>query len=196
MGKEQEISEIKPKLNKLDVLKSLGREKQRTEKSQKDKERLMKVLDDIQRFENVLNENEPYYNDYSLLNNDIHNLQYAKDQFEGSKVLFEQYTTRKAKIEEKINQSLEKTREILEKSNSILDKNFDTVEEFETYLSHFKPQLEAEIKETSEFIQNTQRELSNLQVKNQNLKKPIEELEIVKDLCPICKSTITPQKER
>lgn len=194
MGKEQEIKEINPKLTKLDVLKSLEEKSVALKNLSKDKERLMKVLHDIQRFEKVLNDNEPYYNDYSLLNNDIHNLQYAKDQFEGSKVLFEQYTTRKAKIEKRISLSLEKTKNILEKSNSILDKNFDTVEEFETYLSSFKPQLEAEIKETSEIIQNTQRELSNLQVKNQNLKKPIEELEIVKDLCPICKSTITPQK--
>ena len=87
MGKEQDISEIKPKLNKLDVLKSLEEKSIELKNLSKDKERLMKVLDDIERFENVLNENEPFYNDYSLLDSEIHNLQYAKDQFEGSRIL-------------------------------------------------------------------------------------------------------------
>ena len=88
----------------------------------------------------------------------------------------------------KLNKSLEKTRDILEKSNQILDTQFDSVEEFENHLSTFKPQLEGEILKTSEYIQDIQKELSNIQVKNEDLEKPIEELERVKDLCPICKS--------
>ncbi len=192
--KEQEINKIKPQLSKLDVLKSLEEKSREFKTLTKDKERLVKILNDIKHFEEILNNNESYYNDYSILNDEIHTLQYAKDQFEGSRVLFDQYSTRKTKIEGKISQSLKKTRDLLKKANSILDKNFDTVEEFETYLLSFKPQLEAEIRKTSDFIQDMHRELSNLQVKNQSLKKPINELEKVKDLCPICKSTITPQK--
>jgi exonuclease SbcC len=49
----------------------------------------------------------------------LNNLQYAKDQFEGSRVLFEQFFKRKSNIESKINQSLEKTRDLLENSNSL-----------------------------------------------------------------------------
>ncbi|MCC7563239.1 MAG: AAA family ATPase [Methanobacterium sp.] len=193
-NKELEISEIKPKLDKLKVLKSLEEKSRELKKLTNDKERKMKVLNEIRHFEKVLNDNESYYNDYSILNNDINNLQYAKDQFEGSRVLFEQFSKRKSKIESKINQSLEKTRDLLEKSNSIIDKNYDSVEEFETYLSRFKPQLESRIKENSEVIQNIQSELSNIHVKNQDIKKPIEELKKVKDRCPICKSQITTDK--
>jgi exonuclease SbcC len=39
-----------------------------------------------------------------------------------------------------------------------------------------------------------QKELSNIKMKNQDLEKPIRELKQVENVCPICKSTITPQK--
>jgi len=119
-------------------------------------------------------------------------LQYARDQFEGSRVLIDQYHERKSKIEIKLKKSLEKVRDVLEKSNHVLGTSFDSVESFEKHLSQFKPQLEAQISEASEAIQDIKRELSNLQVKNENLEKPIKELELVKDQCPICKSDITP----
>lgn len=140
--KEKIIGELKPKLSKLEVLKNLEEKSKDLKNLNKEKERLIKILNDIQRFENVLNENEPYYNDYSLLDSDINNLRYAKDQFEGSRVLSEQYTTRKLKIEAKMKKSLEKIREVLEKSNEILNTHFDSVEEFEKHLSTFKPELE------------------------------------------------------
>jgi len=192
--KEEEIDRIKPQLKKLDVLKSLDDALKDLKHLKKDKESLNKTLNDIKHFEKVLDENEQYYNDYSLLDDEINNLQYARDQFEGSRVLIDQYHERKSKIEIKLKKSLEKVRDVLEKSNQVLGTSFDSVESFEKHLSQFKPQLEAQISEASEAIQDIKRELSNLQVKNENLEKPIKELELVKDQCPICKSDITPQK--
>ncbi|NYB51134.1 MAG: AAA family ATPase [Methanobacteriaceae archaeon] len=194
MSKEQETKELRPKLRKLEVLKSLEEKSKELKNLNKDKERLMNILNDIKRFDNVLKENEHYYNEYSVLNSDINNLQNAKYQIEGSRVLYEQYTTRKLKIEAKIKKSLKKINDILIKSNKILDTKFDTAEEFENYLSEFKPQLDSEINKTSKLIQDIQKELSNIQVKNKDLEKPIKELKRVKDLCPICKSTIKPEK--
>ncbi|MBI5458394.1 AAA family ATPase [Methanobacterium sp.] len=190
--KEEEIARLNPRLKKLDVLKSLADKSKELKLLQKDKEKLSTILNDIKHFENVLNENEQYYNDYSLLDSEINNLQYAKDQFEGSRVLIEQYTVRKSKIEDKMKESLGKIRDVLEESNQVLGTSFGSAEEFENHLSTFKPQLETQIRETSDSIQDIKRELSNLQVKNENLEKPINELEHVKDLCPICKSDITP----
>ena len=192
--KEQEIIKLKPKLKKLDVLKSLQEKLKELKNLKKDQERLNTVLNDIQRFEKVLNENEVYYNDYSLLDSEINSLQYAKDQFEGSRVLSEQYTERRLKIESEMNKFIGKIKEILEKSNEILDTHFNSVEEFKNYLSTFKPELEAEIQETSEYIHDMQKELSNIKGKNQDLRKPIKDLELVKELCPICKSPINPEK--
>ncbi|BDZ67726.1 AAA family ATPase [Methanobacterium ferruginis] len=192
--KEQEIDKLKPKLSRLEVLKSLEEKGKELKNLNKDKERLINILNDIERFEKILTDNEPYYNDYSLLNNDVNSLQYAKDQFEGSRVLSQQYTARKLKVEAKMNEALEKTRDALEKSNHILNTHFTSVEELETHLSTFKPQLEAKLQKTSKNVHEIQKELSNLQVKNQDLEKPIDELEQVKDRCPICKSTITPEK--
>lgn len=192
--KEEEITRIEPRLKKLDVLKSLAEKSKELKVLQKDKKGITTILNDIERFEKVLNENEQFYNEYSILDSEINNLQYAKDQFEGSRILIQQYTERKSKIEGKMKQSLEKIRDVLEKSNQVLGTSFASVEEFENHLSTFKPQLEVQIREASDSIQDIRRELSNLQVKNENLEKPINELEQVKDQCPICKSDITPQK--
>ena len=192
--KEEEITRIEPRLKKLDVLKSLAEKSKELKVLQKDKKGIITILNDIERFEKVLNENEQFYNEYSILDSEINNLQYAKDQFEGSRILIQQYTERKSKIEGKMKQSLEKIRDVLEKSNQVLGTSFASVEEFENHLSTFKPQLEVQIREASDSIQDIKRELSNLQVKNENLEKPINELEQVKDQCPICKSDITPQK--
>nr|WP_319373290.1 AAA family ATPase [uncultured Methanobacterium sp.] len=192
--KEEEITRIEPRLKKLNVLKSLAEKSKELKVLQKDKKGIINILNDIERFENVLNENEQFYNDYSDLDSEINNLQYAKDQFEGSRILIQQYTERKSKIEGKMKQSLKKIRDALEKSNQVLSTSFASVEEFENHLSTFKPQLEEQIREASDSIQDIKRERSNLQVKNENLEKPINELEQVKDQCPICKSDITPQK--
>jgi len=192
--KEDEITRIEPRLKKLNVLKSLADKSKELKVLQKDKKGITAILNDIERFENVLNENEQFYNEYSDLDSEINNLQYAKDQFEGSRMLIQQYTERKSKIEGKMKQSLKKIRDVLEKSNQVLGTSFASVEEFEKHLSTFKPQLEAQISEIYDSIQDIKRELSNLQVKNENLEKPINELEQVKDQCPICKSDITPQK--
>ena len=192
--KEEEINRIKPRLKKLEILKILQDKIKELKDLQKDEIKLVKIGDDIELFRDILNENEEYYNDYSRLDDEINNLQYAKDQFEGSRVLIQQYTERKSKIEVKIRQALEKIDHVLEKSNQILDTEFDSVEEFQDHLSTSKPHLEAELMIASESIQELKRELSNLQVKRENLDKPIKELERVKELCPICKSTITPQK--
>jgi len=192
--KEEEVTRIEPRLKKLNVLKSLAEKSKELKVLQKDKKGIITILNDIERFEKVLNENEQFYNDYSALDRKINNLQYAKDQFEGSRILIQQYKERKSKIEGKMKQSLEKIRDVLEKSNQVLGTSFASVEEFENHLSTFKPQLEEQIREASDSIQDIKRERSNLQVKNENLEKPINELEQVKDQCPICKSNITPQK--
>ena len=192
--KEQKIIDLKPKLKKLEVLKDLEEKQNQLKILIKDQNRLTSVLNDIQHFRNILNENEPYYNDYSLLENDISNLRYAKDQFEGSRVLSEQYTARKIEIEGKIEESIEHIREILEKSNEILNTNYDSFEEFEKYLSTFKPKLDEKIRKTNELILDLEKEFSNIQIKNQDLEKPILELGRVKDLCPICKSPIDSKK--
>ena len=114
-SKELEINKIKPKLSKLIGLKSLQEKKKELVNVKKEKKKLTKILDDIEKFEKILNDNEQFYNDYSLLNNTIHDLLYAKEQFEGSRVLFEQYSTRKSKITTKFNQSIKRTKNILEK---------------------------------------------------------------------------------
>jgi len=192
--KEEEINRLKPQLKKLDVLKSLDEALKELKHLQKDKESLNKTLNDIKHFESVLNENEDYYKDYSHLDNEINSLQYARDQFEGSRVLIQQYNERKAKLEIKVSKALEKVKDVLEKSNQTLGTSVDSFESLEEYLSQFKPQLETQILEVAEAIQNIKREMSNLQVKNENLKKPIDELKRVKDRCPICKSEISPKK--
>lgn len=193
-GKEQEIEDIKPKIRKLDILKTFQTANEKLKHLLQDEKRLIDILDDIHKFKKIMDDNELFFKDYSHLNTELSSLQFAREQFQGNRVLMEQYRTRKSEIRDKIQLSMDKVTECLQRSNRALEANFSSVEKLEEHFKIVKPQMEAEINEFVEKIQEIQRDISNLQVQNKDLKNPIEELETVKDLCPICKSTITPAK--
>jgi len=193
-GKEQEIGDIRPKIRKLDLLKTFQTANEKLKRLLQDEKRLIDILSDIHKFKRIVDNNELFFKDSSRLNTEINSLQYAKEKFQGNRVLMEQFLTRKSEIKDKIQLSMDKVTEYLEMSNRTLKTNFSAVEELEEHFKIIKPQIEAEIQEMVEIIQEIKREISNLQVQNQDLKNPIKELETVKDLCPICKSTITSAK--
>ncbi len=192
--KEQEIEDIKPKISKLDTLKTFQKANEKLKHFLQDEKRVIDILDDIHKFKRIMDDNELFFKEYSRLDTEINSLQYALEKFQGSKVLMEQYLARKSEIDTKMRLSTDKVAECLKISNRTLKTNLGSVEELEKHFEIVKPQMEAGIKEFLEKIQEIQREISNLQVQNKDLKNPIEELERVKDLCPICKSTINSDK--
>ena len=161
---------------------------------QEDEKRIQKGLDDIQKFKSILDENQNFYRDYLNIGDNIKLLENERVKFEGSRKLLEQYISRKSQVQDKIQGSTEKIANGLEDANNILRTDFSRVEELENHIKSIKPSTETKLEEIRSKINSVQQDISNLKTRNKNLKKPVKELENVKDKCPVCKSTISPDK--
>ncbi len=192
--KEAAILSIKPKIASLDLLHQLKDVYGNLKNIQEDEKRIQKGLDDIQKFKSILDENQNFYRDYLNIGDNIKLLENERVKFEGSRKLLEQYISRKSQVQDKIQGSTEKIANGLEDANNILRTDFSRVEELENHIKSIKPSTETKLEEIRSKINSVQQDISNLKTRNKNLKKPVKELENVKDKCPVCKSTISPDK--
>jgi exonuclease SbcC len=84
--------------------------------------------------------------------------------------------------------------QVIQEYNKKIGTNYSVVEELEAYIKGTKPELEDKIETITDRINSKGKEISNLEIQNNNLKKPIGELEDIKDQCPVCKSPIDSDK--
>ncbi len=189
-NKENEIEAILPKLPKLELLIKLREALENLRRTQRDETQISNIIEKIHFFKDQIEKNEKYYLDYSDLEDQINKIEKERTSFEGSRALLEQNLNRKQQTIEKMGRSHDKIVKILKESNKTLGTNFSLIEEFESYIKSEKPVIEKLIEELDIKINKFKEEISNLKTQNQDLKKPISELEYVKEKCPICKSPI------
>jgi len=192
--KEDEIKIIKPKLSKLKVLKTLKQSLENLKQLQKNKKQLIDVLEKIEEYKSVLEDNKKFYIEYSELSNEIRELDTKRKPFEGSRDLMNQNQNNRKQTINKMNLSHSKIVNVIQEYNQKIGTNYSVVEELEAYIKTTKPELEGKIETITDRINNIEKEISNLEIQNNNLKKPIGELENVKDQCPVCKSPIDSDK--
>jgi DNA repair protein SbcC/Rad50 len=194
LDKEKEIEIIKPKLSKLNILKQLKTFLSSLKQSQNDEKQLKIVLDKIRIFNEIIQKNKKFYNDYSLLSDELTNLEKEKSKYDGSRALFDQQTTLKKEILGKMGRSHDKIVKVINGSNKVLETNFSLIEELETYIKTKKPAVEKSIEDMDLKINKAKQEIYKLENQNKDLKKPLTELGSVKEKCPICESPISSEK--
>ncbi|MFY9638559.1 MAG: AAA family ATPase [Methanobacterium sp.] len=192
--KENEMELIKPKLSKLEVLKKLNEQLDKLKTLQTNKKQINDALEKITKFKTILKDNKNLFEDYLKLEGEISDLEEERVDFEGSRELMRQNQTRKEQTLNKMNLAHEKLVNIVKKYNKSLGTEFSLVEELGTYLRSVKPELSQKMEILDNKIIDSEKELSNLKMKNKELTKPIGELEHVKDKCPVCKSEIDSNK--
>jgi exonuclease SbcC len=192
--KEDEIKIIKPKLSKLKVLKTLKQSLENLKQLQKNKKHLIDVLEKIGEFKTILADNKKFYTEYSDLSDEIRDLDNKRKPFEGSRNLMDQKKNNREQTLRKMNLSHNKIVKVIQEYNNKIGTNYGVVEELEAYIKTTKPELAGKIEIITFKINNIEKEISNLEIQNNNIKKPIGELENVKDQCPICKSPIDSNK--
>jgi exonuclease SbcC len=192
--KEEEIDIIRPKISKLEVLKRLKESRDNLKSVQTNKQHIIDILDKIKESKSFLSENKNSYESYSNLSDEISDLEIKRSEFEGSRALMKQSIDRKEQTLRKMNSAHDKLVKVIKEYNSSLGTEFSLVEELETYLKSIKPEISDKIVILTDRINKIEQKLSNLKIQNQELKKPIAELENVRDKCPVCKSSIDPNK--
>ena len=192
--KEDEIKVIKPKLSKLKVLKTLKQSLEDLKQLQKNKNHIIEVLEKIEEFKSILKNNKKFYIEYSDLSNEIRELDIKRKPLEGTPKLINQHQNRRELTLKKMNLSHEKIVKVIQEYNEKIGTNYSVVEELEAYIKTTKPELASKIETLTDKINNIEKEISNLKIQNNNLNKPIGELENIKDQCPVCKSPIDSDK--
>ena len=192
--KEDEIKIIKPKLSKLKVLKTLKQSLENLKQLQKNKKHIIEVLEKIEEFKTILEDNRKFYREYSDISDEIQDLDNKRKPFQGSRDLMNQNQKNRESTLRKMNLSHNKIVKVIQEYNKKIGTNYGVVEELETYIKTAKPELASNIETITGKINNIEKEISNLEIQNNNIKKPIGELENVQDQCPVCKSPIDSDK--
>ncbi len=192
--KEDEIKIIKPKLSKLKVLKTLKQSLENLKQLQRNKKHIIDVLEKIEDFSSILEDNKKFYIEYSELTSEIKNLENQRMPFKGSRKIMDQNQNNREQTIKKMNLSHNKIVKVIQEYNKKIGTNYGVVEELEAYIKLTIPELTDKIETITNKINNIEKEISNLEIQNNNLKKPIGELENVKDQCPVCKSPIGSDK--
>ena len=192
--KEDEIKIIRPKLSKLKILKTLKQSLEDLKQLQINKKHLKDVLEKIEEFKTIIDDNKKSYHEYSDLSDEIQDLDGKRKPFQGSRDLMNQNQNNKEQTLRKMNLSHEKIVKVIQEYNNKIGTNYSVVEELEAYIKTTKPEIAGKIEIITVKINNIEKEISNLEIQNNNIKKPISELENVQDQCPVCKSPIDSDK--
>jgi exonuclease SbcC len=191
---EIEMTKIAPKLPKLELLISLKSSLEQLKEIQKERNRIEEALERVRDLEENINNNKRFKDDYDAVSDEIDNIQTKRSEFEGSRELLKQNVKRKEQTLEKMGISHNKIVKLLNNANKLLETNFTMIEELEKHLKTLKPQTKDEINELDTKINQLKEDISVLKTQSNDLQKPINELEYVKEKCPICKSDIDEAK--
>lgn len=192
--KESEMAKIGPKLPKLEKLVCLKDALEKLRNFKKDSVNLNDVLKKIYELEKKIKANQQFKEDYSSVSDEINQIQTNRSEFEGSRKLLEQNNNQRKETLRKMGVSHNKIVKLMENANQILGTKFTLIEELESHVQTIKPETKQEIDELTEKINQLNKDISNLETQNKDLKKPIKELEYVKEKCPICESEIDETK--
>ncbi len=194
--KEAKIVTMEPEVKRLENLQKLKNTLRGLKQAHETEKRVNKVLMDIQGFKKVLDENYKFYKDYLALNNVMISLENERKEFEGSKALKGQLKTRRSQLDRGIGEDEGVVKKQFEAANRILGRETTSIEELEKCIQSLKSSMEKKLEELTENMSKTQHEIRNLQDQNEKLKKPVKELETVKNKCPVCKSDINESKRK
>jgi len=188
--KESEMAKIAPKLPKLEKLICLKESLEKLRNFKKDSTRLTDVLEKISELEEKIRANQQFKEKYSAVSDEINQIQTNRSEFEGSRKLLDGNNNQKEETLRKMGVSHNKIVKLMENANQVLGTKFTLIEELDSHIQRIKPETKLEIDELTEKINQLNKDISNLETQNKDLKKPIKELEYVKEKCPICESEI------
>lgn len=192
--KEAQMDEIEPQLPKLEKLICLKEALENLRILKRGSTELKGKLEKISKLQEKIELNKQFYDEYSKVAEEINQIETNRSEFEGSRKLLEGNNRQKEETLKKMGVSHNKIVTLIGKANLVLGTEFTLIEELKSHIQTIKPETKTEIDELTEKINQLNKDISNLKTQNKDLEKPINELEYVKEKCPICESEIDETK--
>lgn len=194
--KENEIKRIKPQLPMLDSLNKILNLSVDLEWYEGRAGSLQMNIEKIEKVQEIIKDTQSSHSYYGGLVDRIADLENDRKTYEGSKSLYLDAQRREEDLKSEISLNLVRISEAMDLYNNIAGTDCKTIAELESIVKTAISEINEEIGESAAQIQDKEKYVSILTMKNEGLEKPIRELENITDSCPICKSTITPEKQK
>ncbi|MCK9151703.1 AAA family ATPase [Methanobacterium alcaliphilum] len=195
IDQEKQMEKIEPQLNRLPDLNRFKDLISDTYTLKKDKNRIEELVTKIKSFESILSNNQPYFEEYKVIQDKILDISKERSHFAGAHDLMESKKSTQKNLQKKITKLKSEIESSFDTANNALDSDFNKWEDLEKHLLKIKKAVDLKIKSLDLEITDIHRQISSLEGLNQSIKKPLKELESVEGQCPVCKSDIDESKK-
>ncbi len=195
-AQEKLMQEMEPEINRLDSLIDLKSLLADINSLEIEKKGIEEAITKINKYEKILSEKEPSYEEYNSIQEKVKEISQEKSQFAGARDVLETKRTHQSQLQDKIKKLQQTISQLFQEANTALGSQLDNWEELEKLLEKTKKAAEIKISSLDREMGDIKQQISSLQGLNQSIKKPLSELKLVEDQCPVCKSDIDENKKQ
>ena len=180
-------------LNNLNLLKELLGELNSNLEIEKG---IIDSINKIKKYENILSDKKSAYDEYNYIQEKIQAILLERSPIAGARDVMDSKKTHQSQLQNKIEHLKQEISNFFNQANSILGSDFDKWEDLDRHMEKVKNAAEIKIKSLDTEITDIRQQISNLDGLNKSIKKPLSEMESVKNQCPVCKSDIDETKKQ
>ncbi|MDP3033744.1 MAG: AAA family ATPase [Methanobacteriaceae archaeon] len=193
--KEERIKKIEPELPRINDLESLKTSISILNTLNIKRKEIESRINDINKFQNILSENEPFFEEYNDIQKKINEINLQMEPFSGIKGTMVQLKINQNQMQEQSSKIKNEIGERFNEANNILETDFIEWEALYNHLNKFKSAVDIKLESLTLQINEKNNEISSLESLNKSLEKPLSELKTVEGQCPVCKSDIDERKK-
>ncbi len=193
--KEERIKEIEPELPRINDLESLKASISLLDTLNIKRKEIESRITDINKFQNILSENEPFFEEYNDIQEKINEINLQMEPFSGIKGAMAQLKINKNQLQGQSSKIKNEIEERFNEANNILETNFTDWESLNNHLTKVKSAADIKLESLTLQINEKTSEISSLESLNKSMEKPLGELKEVEGQCPVCKSEIDENKK-
>lgn len=193
--KEERIKDIEPELPRINDLESLKTSISLLDTLNIKRKEIESRITDINKFQNILSENEPFFEEYNDIQKKINEINLQMEPFSGIKGSMTQLKINQKQIQDKSKKITHEIGKRFCTANDILGTDFTEWEALNNHLTKVKSAAELKLESLTTQINEKTGEISSLESLNKSMQKPLDELKTVEGQCPVCKSAIDVSKK-
>ncbi len=190
-AKEKEMELIEPEIDKIPILNELDRNMHELGKLKDKKRYIQDSVHKIEKSREFLEQNREIYNSFLEKKEEIMQLREKRKRYEGCDKLEDELSREMDKISSKVSKLKKEISKKLEEYGRILKVEVGSVAELDVHFQKALERLKKESDKNEVQINKLNSEISDLEGRNKEIQKLMDDLKKTEDRCPLCKSKIT-----